>query len=158
MRHTEVLAYMAGIIDGEGCILIGRKSQGKGKSPRLTLIVNIVNTNEWLIQWIKMQFGGNIRNRFPPNPNAKMIWTWRVESKKAMELLKLVLPYLQIKRPQAELAIQFQSRKRFRGGTLIQRSLTDEEKALNEANQILMHKYNKRGVSNEGQIGQFVFR
>ena len=150
MKHAEVLAYMAGIVDGEGCIMIGRKSQGKGEPPRLTMIVNVVNTNEWLIQWIKMQFGGNIRNRFPPNPRAKMIWTWRVESKKAMEFLKLVMPYLQIKRPQAELAIQFQSRKRFRGGTLIQRSLTDEEKALNETNRSLMHDYNHKGVYREG--------
>ena len=150
IKHTEILAYTAGIVDGEGCILIGMKSQGKNKSPRLTMIVTIVNTNEWLIQWIKMQFGGNIRNRWPTNPRAKMIWIWRIESKKAMEFLKLILPYLQIKRPQAELAIQFQGRKKYRGGTLAMRCMTDEEKILNESNRLLMHNYNHKGVYREG--------
>ena len=153
MKHTEVLAYAAGIVDGEGCISIGKKSMGTDKLPRLTMILTVVNTNEWLIRWFKMQFGGNIRNQKPSNQRAKLKWVWRVESRKASEIIKLLLPYLQIKRPQAELAIKFQSRKRNRGGTLAMRCMTDGEHALNEADVMLMHIYNKKGVTNEGSIG-----
>uniref|UniRef100_A0A6H2A3W2 Putative HNH homing endonuclease n=1 Tax=viral metagenome TaxID=1070528 RepID=A0A6H2A3W2_9ZZZZ len=150
MKQCEILAYAAGIVDGEGCISIGGKSLGAGKPRRLIMLLSVVNTNEWLIRWLKMQFGGNIRSNKPTNPRAKLKWIWRVESKKASEIIKLIMPYLQIKRPQAELAIEFQSRKKYRGGTLAMRCLTDDEHALNEADVTLMHIYNKKGIADGG--------
>ena len=43
-----LLAYIAGIIDGEGCIMIHSN----------LVRVAVKNTNEWLIKFLKMNFGG----------------------------------------------------------------------------------------------------
>ncbi|MBU2249327.1 MAG: hypothetical protein KKD77_21445, partial [Gammaproteobacteria bacterium] len=75
------------------------------------------------------------------NPRAKPSWVWEVRSKKAGEFLKLVLPYLQIKKPQAELAIQFQEGIKPRQYKYHPK--TEAELAVEEAQSILMHSLNK---------------
>jgi len=58
---------------------------------------------------------------------------------RAAEFLKLILPYLQLKRPQAEIAIKFQA-----GVGKSTRILTDEQLAVREAQKILLQEM-KRG-------------
>lgn len=130
------LAYTAGIIDGEGCINISRR-QGKHQSTRLQ--VSVVNTNEWLCQWLKMQFGGIVRSRRAYKPNHKPSYSWQLGHKKASEFLRLILPYLNIKKPNAEIAIAYQERQHMGRAT-------KGQKVLNEADRILMASFNKRGV------------
>ncbi len=134
MKRTD-LAYTAGIIDGEGWICIKR-------TPRAYQItVGVGNTNEWLINWLQFSFGGGVYPRTGLADNQKPQWHWNLSTRQAGNFLKLILPYLRIKRPQAELAIQFQSRRRYRG----HKPMSDGDKALDEANKILMGSYNKRG-------------
>lgn len=132
------LAYTAGIIDGEGCI--GIYPQQK-KWFRLNVTVS--NTNEWLIQWFKFNYGGHITS-YPEHGTRKDKWVWEIWTKQAGKFLELIIPYLKIKKPQAELAIRFQQQKHCRGAPH-----TDKEKALEEVKVILMHKYNKRGISKD---------
>ena len=137
--RSGILAYTAGILDGEGCVMLTKKSYN---APRVgfyvLLVVTVVNTNEWLIQWLKMQFGGMATVETPLSNNSRDIWRWTVSSSKASDFLQMILPYLQIKRPQAELAIKFQTRK-----NKYQR-LSESERAMEEANRFLMSKYNQR--------------
>ena len=91
-----------------------------------------------------MQFGGSVVPRnFTESyeflyPNRRQQWKWSIAQNKAVEFLKLILPYLQMKRPQAELAIAFQGKKR-----VYQK--TAEKAAILEAERILMGKMNKKG-------------
>ena len=135
LQGKALLAYVAGIVDGEGTIGLHRNY----KNPSCMVTVNVGNTNEWLINFLKMNFGGYIC--YQPNDDIKHkdIWRWELRSKKAIEFIRLILPYLQIKRPQAELAIEFQKR-RING-----KSISPQVKILDEADTILMSKYNKRG-------------
>ena len=55
LKGKQALAYTAGIIDGEGCICLDKH----GKHG-IELKVSVGNTKEWLLQWLKMQYGGNI--------------------------------------------------------------------------------------------------
>ena len=64
---------------------------------------------------------------------------------KSAEFLKLILPYLLIKREQAELAIMFQDEKHYG-------HISEKEAAIKEAQRILMQTYNKRGKPNATQI------
>jgi len=143
MKKTD-LSYTAGIIDGEGWINIAHRGF------RQTVIhVGVGNTNEWLINWLQFSYGGSVAKRKPCKDGQKPSWVWDISSKKAGEFLNLVLPYLQIKRPQAELALKFQNRRKSRitkGVHGILR-MTDAEVALDEADKTLMHSYNKRGIS-----------
>ena len=130
-----LLAYVAGIIDGEGCIGIHSN----------TVRVAVKQTNEWLIKFLKMNFGGHLvyQKHSWGNPRSKPIWSWAVDAKKAHEFLQLILPYLQIKRPQAELALGFQKRRIRKGRA---KRLTPEIKMLDDIDKSLMHKMNQRGL------------
>ena len=129
MRKTEKLAYTAGIVDGEGNICI-RITSGK----RLDMAVSVTSTDEWLCQWLKMQYGGSVHLMKAYKPNWKPGHRWWIASNQAANFLKLILPYLNLKRPQAELAISFQQNRR------------GKDVAVSQAQRILMQSYNKKGV------------
>lgn len=102
------LAYMAGIIDGEGCISARRRSHRKGKRPNSTPTLAIANTHRGLLEWVTVKFGGNIcspRNQIR-RPTHKQIYQWSMEGSCVYDLLRLVLPYLVVKRNQAEVVME----------------------------------------------------
>ena len=116
MKGKEILAYTGGLLDGEGFIGISKnKSSRYSRGYSFILSVTITNTNEWLIQWLKLQFGGTIisssSHARKTDKNWKPQWVWRVRDNKAKEFLELILPYIQIKKAQAEIAIRFQIAK-----------------------------------------------
>lgn len=143
MKSRNQLAYTAGIIDGEGCISI-QKSTGLKHRRNFFLSVRVTNTNEWLVNWLKMQYGGCIV--FRPNHDgiAKDSWQWSLGGPKAAEMLEYIKPYLMIKRPQADLALAFQHKKR---DMIFKRQapLSDSDLVLREADYLLMHHMNRRG-------------
>ncbi len=124
------LSYTAGIIDGEGSICLIKRST---RYQKIFLSVSVGNTNEWLIQWLKMQYGGDISTS--KNKTGSTMWHWDITRYKASNFLKLILPYLRIKRPQAELAIKFQARKR-------KGPMADGQAVIQEAERLLMKSYN----------------
>lgn len=136
MRRTEVLAYTAGIVDGEGHITISDKPDARSYK----LQVAVTNTNEWLCQWLKMQYGGRVWSWAPLKINWKRAYRWELTYGKASEFLELIIPFLNLKKPQAEIAIRYQNRRRIGG------HYTNEESVLNEADRILMSTLNKRGL------------
>ena len=137
MRKTEKLAYTAGVVDGEGSIILHCPDK---RYNNLRIRVSVTNTAEWLVQWLKFQYGGSIQREIGKGNN-KTAYHWCIFSNKALEFLKLILPYLNLKHPQAELAIKVQEAKRVRAT----RKRTDEERAVEQAQHILMKEFNKRG-------------
>jgi len=139
LKGKALLAYTAGIIDGEGCICISRKAENRYKKGySLFLQVTATNTKEWLGQWLKMQFGGFIFAD-TGRGNRQVCWRWCVIGNDAIAFLEKVLPYLQLKKSQAELAIAFQkNRKRTK-------NLSEGDNAVQEAQRIMMMSLNKRG-------------
>lgn len=141
MKKTD-LAYVAGIIDGEGCIHIRHTKKNKSAQYFYDLQLNVASTDEWLCQYLKMLLGGAVRetSRYFNNNTRKYSrsWVWQVCCQQAKEVLELIIPYLKIKRPQAELAIKFQNAKVNKG-----KRLTDEEVAIQEAEFILMKNLKK---------------
>ena len=133
MKRTD-LAYVAGIIDGEGYIGLYNAVNGNFR-----LQVGVTNTNEWLIQWLKFAFGGHIHQLHIRHPNSKVSYEWRVFGRQALGFLTLVCPYLKIKRPQATIAINYQKAKRHYA------HITEEERAIADAQRIIMAKLNNKG-------------
>lgn len=94
------LVYMAGIIDGEGCITSsGVNSRGNGR-----VWMSIVNTDMRLMSWIQSTFGGSICER-KHQPGRKIAYQWTLTGVKQQELLGQIIPYLKLKRGQASLAV-----------------------------------------------------
>ena len=140
------LAYYAGIFDGEGCISIGKaikKKYHKDGTERecvtYGLRIEVVNTNEWLCRQLWFAFGGYVRQMKEPEINRQAVWVWQTQCKHASEVLQTLLPYLKLKRPQAEIAIAFQGRVHQHG----KRALTEEERALREAQKIMISNMNR---------------
>lgn len=139
MKKTEI-AYLAGFFDGEGCVAIGKQKKSDDRNPTYALRVSISSSNVWIVHKIQFAFGGSIYVKLRTKGHNLDCWQWCVSGPKAMEFLKFILPYLHLKKPQAEIAIQFQKVRRGRG---YQGKLTDAERAIVEA-QYLVVKNMKR--------------
>lgn len=131
MKKTD-LAYIAGIIDGEGSIMITKTIQDKYLW--YVLRVSVGSTNEWLPCFLKIAYGGYIYKKRDKRPQNSQCWEWDLQSRQALVFLQDILPYLHLKKPQAELAIRFQQARRNPGG----KGKTEGEKAVDEAQRILM--------------------
>jgi hypothetical protein len=105
---TEDLAYAAGFFDGEGCIGIWRMGNSS-----FTLVLNVTGTNQAAIMWWKMKFGGRIVRVCNSHEDVRRAdsWKWFCESKKAKEMLEALLPYLKLKKSEAEIGLEFQQHK-----------------------------------------------
>ena len=136
MKRVEILAYAAGIVDGEGSIQITRtKRKDSRNGVALEFRVLVGNTKEWLCQWFKMQFGGSVSFWKPQKANWNPCYVWQVRGDKAVDFLNLILPYLQLKAEQANLGIQFQKEKK---------NKTEKSFVIREAQRILMRSMNKK--------------
>lgn len=89
------VAYVAGIIDGEGCLIFGRTRTSY--YPR----VMITNTNLDLLNWLQENLGGRIFKAAKRKDGWKPSYDWRCAWKPATELIERVYPYLKIKDGQA---------------------------------------------------------
>lgn len=100
VSQTE-LAYLAGILDGEGSI-------SYAKTPR-RWVVAIYNTSQELIEWLA-SFGGLTYTRRSPGAFSTTLpqYGWVLNRRVDVEvLLTALLPYLRIKRQKAVEALAF---------------------------------------------------
>ncbi|KKR30745.1 MAG: hypothetical protein UT62_C0008G0020 [Parcubacteria group bacterium GW2011_GWC1_39_8] len=104
-----ILSYYAGFVDGEGYIGIKkyiRKDKGSEKfSPSYSERVSIGGINELSIKAFNDLVIGNIHYKKPSKLNERGFWNWEVSENKARIFLKMILPYLKIKRLDAELVL-----------------------------------------------------
>lgn len=106
-KNREDLAYIAGILDGEGCIqvrLLKRKTQ---KWNNLKTEIIITNTCKELIEWLSRKLSLSIHEKQHKNPKWKTCYYVKIGNiYECLLFLKAVLPYLIAKRKQAEEAIK----------------------------------------------------
>jgi len=103
----EILAYTAGIIDGEGYIGITKSGKHKSGTIRYTMKVVVGSTDYPMVDFLKVNFGGCVSTRKTVG-NRQPQWAWEVTSNKAVVFLNQIIEFLRIKRTQAELAVMFQ--------------------------------------------------
>jgi hypothetical protein len=110
MNHREKLAYLAGIIDGEGSLLLwmNKSSNQRGQ---FNLRVNVTSTDKCLVDWIFQNFGGSIYECNSPSrksqPNWKKQYVWQINRPEMLQFLKEIHPFLIIKKERCEIAIRF---------------------------------------------------
>jgi len=103
LNSRESSAYLAGIIDTEGCVGI-RDNSGQAFAP----YIKINNTNEALIKWIDSLFKGSVRHHKYKKESCRDCYLWDLYGKKNIEnVLLSVLPYLVIKKELANTVLQF---------------------------------------------------
>jgi LAGLIDADG endonuclease len=98
--------YLAGIIDGEGCITIGAGKKETCINYNALLLVQ--NTSEKLIDYLQSTFGGQKYLSKKETSTTRTAWMWRITKKAHIEqILLAVLPYLIIKREQAKILLNY---------------------------------------------------
>lgn len=101
--------YMAGIIDGEGCISIYiMRPRKKGKHVyRTALGVSCYQSDERLMKWIVEHYGGKYYQHNMDN-STRIGFSWRGPTGAKLELFLLeIIPYLIVKKDQALLALEY---------------------------------------------------
>ena len=103
-------AYIAGLFDGEGCVRVDKqKSSARRKqvNPSYTLECSLASSNHAIVEFLRQAFGGGIYFS-TGRGGRKDIWNWQISSRKAQAFLRIILPYLRIKKSEVEEAILFQ--------------------------------------------------
>lgn len=101
----EDLAYLAGLIDGEGCISIFQRSDSNSLKATLTIAM----TDRAPLDWASETFGAKVyekRVTGAAENGWKQCYVWLVSTQKAAEILRNVLPFLKVKREQAALLVE----------------------------------------------------
>ena len=93
---NENFAYLAGLLDGEGCVTYKQYWDRKRKDrPRKyfcwRIQMEIVMTDKKTIEWCCNKFGGNLVEK--PRKQHKMQYRWRRCFRDALEIAKAIVPY-----------------------------------------------------------------
>lgn len=104
-----IYAYLAGLIDGEGCISIRRCKQGKFIYYKPMIEVGM--TDKGPIELLEKNFGNSAWYEIIPTGKRKLIChKWRVTGTRCLPILNAILPYLIVKKKQAEIVIKLVAR------------------------------------------------
>lgn len=138
-RLTEIqLSYLAGIIDGEGSILLCKSRHGL--RPCISLCMTDKETIQTIVRWLKSS-KIHIHECKPQRENQRCKFVFRIEIRRINEVLGLLIalfPYLITKKERAHLLMEF---CKSRMQNLFSTNTEREIEIFN-----LMKKLNKRGV------------
>ncbi len=150
-KDTDI-AYLAGIIDGEGSIYIGNFScNPTSKLPYYQTNIQVANTDKGLIDWLLKTFGGLVNTRTRkqmPGNSRKQVYIWTATGERLTHLCEEIIPYLICKKRQAEIMLKM--RATFETGSPnrlgletrhLRQSLMDEMRSLH----IRTHSYKNNG-------------
>lgn len=124
MTKTE-LAYIAGIVDGEGTITLTCYHGNQMPSPE----ISVANNNLQLLQWLKKTVaGGVIIHKKKRKEHHNNSYAWTLRNNAALALMKATLPWLLIKNQRAKLILKDYKRLTPRNGRYTKEQL--EQKML----------------------------
>jgi hypothetical protein len=98
-------AYLAGVIDSDGWISIGRGRHRSG-APRWFPRVGICGTRPEPHALAVATFGGRVRSYVNRDVRYRLMLEWARSGAEAVRVLDALLPFLLVKRAQAELALE----------------------------------------------------
>lgn len=136
----EFLIWLAGFVDGEGCISI------HGLLPTIV----IANTNEAVLQEIKSTLGagGVYLGSKPKSAQHKQGYFYHIRGHDAISLAFSLYSYLRVKRPQADILISFPmagARNQYASAEDLEKAaaVRQKQKLLQSA----VRRLNKRGIA-----------
>ncbi len=138
------LSYFAGILDGEGCIRIGKHYYTGEERFYPRIIIGM--TDKKVIEWVYKNIGGKKYEEKTSYNKRKKVYSSVFNMREGAVILKHCLPYLIVKKEQAELFLDFyKTSYHFR-------KITSKERISNDINIkrkemfLKMKKLNKKGI------------
>jgi hypothetical protein len=126
-------AYIAGIVDADGCISISRVSIKAGIRYRVHVSITQYRPDD-LYAWLEAHFGGYsyTSNRVP---------RWGISGVDAAGFLRWIYPHLILKREEAEIALTFSNTIGKQGSTVGREAMAVREDAYNRCIAIKKLRY-----------------
>lgn len=139
-------AYIAGYVDGEGCITLSKK-----KDPEMRLgycfrpHVHVANTHHKSLLIMQRWTGlGNLCHvREETDRNRKERWQWQMWSQQARQLLESILPFLIVKKERAKILLEFMRRCRRQPGKM---GLSKREQQFQVRTNLRIKTLNRKGL------------
>lgn len=105
----EAIIYLAGIVDGEGCLCISKHKSNHNRGYNHQARLEISNTDKRLLEWIKERFGGRVAvysHAQQPKNSRQTSYRWICEGKRLTHICELIYPFSVIKKEQIEIILQ----------------------------------------------------
>lgn len=142
------IAYMAGLIDAEGCFRVKKWKVKNKPNPVYAICLEIGNTKRCIFEWILLRFGGSITYCASKADNRRNSIIWNLSAKKLNFFLPRINSFIKIKQPVCEKIIEFYKTNLSNGGDRhseifkkrYQTVLATREKIVSE-----IHILNKKG-------------
>lgn len=99
---TDAAAYLAGLIDGEGCVHLDTP----GRTYRARVSVGMSAPALPLLTELQAEWGGTIYCARPATTRWASAHTWHLTGSPAARLLTAIRPHLRLKARQADLALE----------------------------------------------------
>jgi hypothetical protein len=101
-------AYMAGLMDAEGCFTITTCKHNTLGHQLFDPSIRCANTFLPVLKWIVRNFGGTVYAHKPSKGNKLPRWDWSTDSyEHSQRFLSLILPYLILKKEEAKVLQAF---------------------------------------------------
>ena len=102
MLKETTIAYLAGIIDGEGYIGIKKTAHKNRVTPGFHARIQVRMIHDGAIRMLQDTFGGSIYKEKPHVDGGRPLACWQLSDAKAEYALRILLPYMVVKRENAE--------------------------------------------------------
>ena len=89
MNNNEKHAYAAGLIDGEGSVMLIRTHKGKFRVPTISM----TSTTRGLVLFMQRLYGGKIKRQPVRDEFHKPAWIWEIKYNACLSCAEHVLPY-----------------------------------------------------------------
>ncbi len=120
----KLIAYFAGLFDGEGCVQLRKPYQ---TSNCIMFECSICMTDRAPLKLLHDHFGGCLLER-KMRPNTNFIqYEWKVRSRLALNFAKLISPFSIVKKAQLDLGIYFQENKVYNKRNLLPFEIAERE-------------------------------
>lgn len=151
MVQETTLAYLAGLVDGEGYIGVKRTARRDATSPIYHERIQVRMVHEGAIRLLAETLGGNYYREKAHANNGRPLFCYQASDAKAAAILELLLPYLVVKRAAAENVLRLRASKndpraRLRGGMRQRRLMDPAVLAEREAIYLRAKELNRVGV------------
>ena len=126
------LAYIAGLIDGEGSIQYKQYMRKRKHNPKAyptwSIRIEIAMTDRSVLVWLNEILGVGTVNPRKVKPGKKKQWRWRCSHRQAYFVAKLIWPFVHIKLPAIQKIIEHYSKEIIMNNKVV--SLEDYKKAM----------------------------
>lgn len=108
--NRDIVIYLAGVTDGEGHIGIVKHKRKERLTPAYEPRLQVGNTSKNMLTIFLTNFGGRILLEKKLTRGGKEFYVWTVYGVPMVKALEAMLPFLRVKKGEAELVIALQKR------------------------------------------------